>query len=199
MIDLIFYLLETGVKLAVGVVIGLMLLRGLISWLNLNPFGWFAYNVRRMTEPMVDPLRRNLFALQTRRDIAPLLLVLFVLVVGYFLLGLLGQFRQMIGYSLVGLSALAQGSPLTGARYLLGGLALGIIAVVITCIILQVIFSWVGFYGNWLSRLVTRVSEPVLNPFRRMIPPIGALDISPIVAILILYLLSAAVGAILLS
>jgi YggT family protein len=199
MMNLIFETLEVGIKLIVAVIIGLMLLRGLISWLNLNPFSWFAYNVRRITEPMVDPLRRNLFALQSRRDIAPVLLVLFVLIVAYFLLGLLDQARRTIGYALIGLNALAVGEPWQGFRYLLGGLALGIIAFVITCIILQVLFSWVGFYGNWLSRLVIRVSEPVLNPFRRMIPPLGVLDISPIVAIFALYLLSAAVTAVLLS
>lgn len=194
-----FEALEGFIKLAVAVVIGLMLLRGLISWLNLNPFGWFAYNVRRITEPMVDPLRRNLFALQSRRDIAPVLLVIFVLIVAYFLLGLLDQVRRTVGYVLLGLNDLTLGQPMQGLRYLLGGLALGVIAFVITCIILQVLFSWVGFYGNWFSRLVTRVSEPVLNPFRRMIPPLGVLDLSPIIAIFALHLLSAAVSAVLLS
>lgn len=197
--NLIFDVLETSIKLAVAVIIGLMLLRGLIGWLRVNPFGWLAYTVRRITDPLVDPLRRNLFVLQSRHDIAPLLLVIFVLIVAYFLLGLLDQTRRTVGYVLSGLMALAVGEPWQGFRYLLGGVAVGLIAFVITCIILQVLFSWFGFYGNWLSRLVIRVSEPVLDPFRRMIPPLGILDISPIVAIFALYLLSAAVTAVLLA
>jgi YggT family protein len=198
MIDLIFFALETLVKLAVAVVVVLMLLRGMISWLNLNPFGWVAYHVRRITEPMVDPLRRNMFAFQSRRDIAPVLLVLFVLIVAYFLLGLLSQFHQTTVFAVAGLSALSQGSAFQGLRYLIGAVALGVIAVVITAIILQVIFSWVGFFGNWLSRVVIRISEPVLDPFRRLIPPLGTIDISPLIALMILFLLSSAVRAILL-
>lgn len=196
MINLIFFWLEWLIKLAVAVVIGLMVLRGLISWLNVNPFTRFAYTIRRITEPLVDPLRRNLFALQTRRDIAPLLLILLTIIVAYFLLGLLDQIRVTMAYTLAGMGSLLSGLPVQGLRYLIGGLVFGIISVVITCIILQVIFSWVGFYGNWLSRLVIRVSEPVLGPFRRLIPPLGVLDISPLVAIMALYLLSAAVRAI---
>jgi len=38
-------------------------------------------------------------------------------------------------------------------------------------------------------RFVYRVTEPVLGPLRRIIPPIGNIDISPIVAIFIIYFL----------
>jgi len=37
------------------------------------------------------------------------------------------------------------------------------------------------------------VTEPLLGPLRRMIPPLGWMDISPLVAILILWLFQAAV------
>ncbi len=198
MIDLFFGSLALLIKLAVGVIIGLMVLRGLISWFNLNPFTWFAYNVRRLTEPMVDPLRRNMFAMQSQRDIAPILLIVFALIVAYFLLGLLDQFHEVARYVSAGTLALLQGSMFQGTRMLLGALALGVIAVVITSIILQVIFSWMGVYGNWLARLCYRISEPVLAPFRRMIPPMGFLDISPLVALIMLSILSAAVQTIIL-
>ncbi|MBI3949172.1 MAG: YggT family protein [Acidobacteria bacterium] len=198
MIDLTFALLALLVKAAVAVIIVLMLLRGMITWFNLNPFGWFAYNVRRLTEPMVEPLRRNLFAMQARRDIAPLLLVIFVLIVAYFVLGLLDQFHQATVYAAAGLSALSQGQSFQGIRYVIGALAIGVLSVVITAIIVQVIFSWVGVWGNWLARLVNRIAEPVLMPFRRMIPPLGVIDISPLIAIMILSLISAAVRAVIL-
>jgi YggT family protein len=38
-------------------------------------------------------------------------------------------------------------------------------------------------FGNFL----TNICEPYLEPFRRIIPPIGMLDISPIVGIFVLY------------
>jgi YggT family protein len=199
MIDLIFTSLNFMIKLAVGAVIVLMLLRGLISWLDLNPFGWLAYHVRQITEPMLAPLRRNPFALQTRRDIAPVLLVILVLLLWFFCHQLLGQMHNTIDYLTFGMNMLAQGDATRGLRFLFGGAVFGVIAIVVTCILLQVIFSWIGFYGNRISRLVTRVSEPVLGPFRRMIPPLGMFDISPIIAIILLNLIAEAVRGIFLA
>jgi YggT family protein len=48
-------------------------------------------------------------------------------------------------------------------------------------------------------RFLVDVTEPLLGPLRRMIPPLGWLDISPLVAILILMLFQQAVSGILLS
>lgn len=54
-------------------------------------------------------------------------------------------------------------------------------------IIIYILMSWfpnareTGF-GQMLGRIV----EPYLEPFRRIIPPLGMIDISPIVAILVL-------------
>lgn len=196
----VFTALESLIKFAVGAIIALMVLRFVISWLGVNPFSWFAYQVHRLTEPLVRPFRHTPFALHTRRDIAPLLAIILVLIVAYFLLGLLGQARSATGYMLKAMGEFAQGNPLTAVRYVLGATALALISLVITCIILEVIFSWVGFYGNWLTRMVRRVSEPVLGPFRRMIPPVlGTIDISPLIAILVLSLVSSAVRVIFLS
>jgi YggT family protein len=38
-------------------------------------------------------------------------------------------------------------------------------------------------------RLVGQITEPYLRPFRRLIPPIGMMDISPMVAILSLMII----------
>ncbi|MFB5677493.1 YggT family protein [Paenibacillus terreus] len=59
-------------------------------------------------------------------------------------------------------------------------------------IIVYVLLSWLpnareSFIGEWLGRLV----EPYLAPFRRFIPPIfGMIDISPIVALIVLNMAS---------
>lgn len=56
-------------------------------------------------------------------------------------------------------------------------------------IIIYVLMSWLpavreSFIGELLSKLV----EPYLRPFRRLIPPLGGMiDISPIVALIALY------------
>jgi YggT family protein len=42
---------------------------------------------------------------------------------------------------------------------------------------------------NWLQRFLYDVCEPYIRIFRRLLPPVGVLDLSPLVAILALYLL----------
>ena len=52
-------------------------------------------------------------------------------------------------------------------------------------ILMSVIMSWVstGSY-NPAAMLVNKLAEPVLSPFRKLIPPIGGIDITPILAII---------------
>ncbi len=64
----------------------------------------------------------------------------------------------------------------------------------ITLIIGYVILSWFpvsGVLGD-LHRVLASVVEPYLGLFRRIIPPIGMIDLSPIVAILVLQFLTRA-------
>ena len=53
-----------------------------------------------------------------------------------------------------------------------------------------VILSWihVPYALNWLQRFLYDVCEPYIRIFRRFLPPIGPLDLSPLIAILALYL-----------
>jgi YggT family protein len=54
-----------------------------------------------------------------------------------------------------------------------------------------VILSWirVPYALNWLQRFLYDVCEPYVRIFRRLLPPVGPLDLSPLMAILALYLL----------
>lgn len=58
-------------------------------------------------------------------------------------------------------------------------------------IIIRVLLSWIPNLdqGNPLVQLLNQITEPILGPARRIIPPIGGLDISPIVVILALQFL----------
>ena len=57
-------------------------------------------------------------------------------------------------------------------------------------VLLRVLFSWIRPDPyNPLVRFIYQVTEPILAPLRRYIPPFGGLDITPIVALLILDLL----------
>ncbi len=54
-------------------------------------------------------------------------------------------------------------------------------------ILIRVVLSWmpVDPYSP-LVRLLRELTDPVLEPFRRLIPPMGGFDFSPIVALFVL-------------
>lgn len=62
------------------------------------------------------------------------------------------------------------------------------IYLLIGALILQAVLSWVSPYSP-LSRPVAQLTQPFLNPIRRIVPPIAAIDLSPLVAILLAQLI----------
>lgn len=59
-------------------------------------------------------------------------------------------------------------------------------------IIVRALLSWVPSldYGHPVIRAIVRVTDPVLLPIRRLIPPLGGIDVTPIVALLLIQLAS---------
>ena len=57
-------------------------------------------------------------------------------------------------------------------------------------IFLRAILSWFSSRPNSLTLLLDRFTEPFLAPLRRIIPDTGAVDFTPMVAIIILQLLA---------
>ena len=54
-------------------------------------------------------------------------------------------------------------------------------------ILLAVVMSWLRQgSGSSFARFVYSLTEPVLEPIRRMLPEIGGLDLSPMVLLLVL-------------
>jgi YggT family protein len=67
----------------------------------------------------------------------------------------------------------------------------------IIVILIRVAFSWVSPYPtNSVSRIAWRVTEPVLGPVRRWLPPVSGIDLSPLVVTLGAYFLIAALRSI---
>ncbi|MBI4468173.1 MAG: YggT family protein [Acidobacteria bacterium] len=176
-----------------GGVVALVLLRSAVGWLKLNPFGWFAFNIRRYSETLLYPLRRSAMVANARQDIAPVVLILLSILLGAFTLQLLSEIRAAAEGIAFGASAFMAGEPARGLRFVVGHLLLAAISVLIICIILQVLFSWLSLYGNRLSRWIFRITEPVLEPLRRTIPAMGMFDLTPLIAYFLLSMLRWAV------
>lgn len=58
-------------------------------------------------------------------------------------------------------------------------------------ILIRVLMSWIPNLDpfNPIVRLLRQATDPILEPARRIIPPIGGMDLSPIAVILILQVL----------
>ena len=82
--------------------------------------------------------------------------------------------------------------PLNNLFYILADL----LQVLVFLIIAEVIVSWAIMFGSVSARkpwviTLRKVTDPVLEPFRRIIPPkvMGGLDISPVLAIILIQVL----------
>ncbi|MCL2160974.1 MAG: YggT family protein [Betaproteobacteria bacterium] len=166
-------MLEQIVLLIAGTVFGfitlVLLARFFMQWGRVsfrNPIGHFVITV---TDWAVMPARRiipGLFGL----DMASLLLawvtqILYVLIQ----IGLGLKVSSSLAIPLLGLVDLAR-----MATYLVFGVVL-----------VSVVLSWVGSRSP-AAYVFDELSRPFLAPFRRLIPPLGGIDLSPLVLLLVL-------------
>jgi YggT family protein len=62
-------------------------------------------------------------------------------------------------------------------------------------ILARVLMSWLNpRFEGLVARLLYQTTEPILAPIRRILPSTGMIDLSPIVAFLLIGLIAAAVG-----
>ncbi|HXC70704.1 MAG TPA: YggT family protein [Pyrinomonadaceae bacterium] len=171
----------------VGVIV-LMVLRLIVDALDLNPFGWISRTIHRLTDGFLIPVRGGLRNFGMDPKFAPLVVILLVILLGYFLLQLIGAICSTILGVLV---SVREGAMISVLGYLL----YGAISIYILLIIMRIVFSWGRLsYRNRIMRFLIDVTEPLLGPLRRIIPPLGWIDISPIVAFIILWLFQAAIA-----
>ena len=181
-----------AVSAVIIAVILLMVFRMIANYADLNPFAWTSLTIRRLTDSFVLPVRRALVGFGVDPKYSPLVVILIVILLGYFVL----QLASTIAGTLSGLLVSLQQGAMVSA---LGFILYGLISIYILLIFIRIIFSWgMISYSNRIMRFLVNTTEPLLGPLRRMIPPLGAMDISPIVAFLILWLFQQAIAGTLL-
>lgn len=146
-----------------------ILLRLCLQWVRADFYNPLSQFLVRVTNPLLIPLRRVI------PSIGPLDTASVVLA---FLLELLALFivSQINSISLgwFKLSLLAVTKLLMAVLWLYFFLILAV-----------VILSWLGSrVRHPIVPLMYQLTEPVLQPFRRLIPPIGGIDLSPLFAII---------------
>ena len=191
-IQRILWFVNRGLEVVIVASIALMIIRMITDAMDLNPFAWTSRTVRRLTDGFVMPVRGGLRQVGVDPKFAPLVVILVVIVVGYFV----AQLAQTIGGTIDGVwDSIRRGAVIT----VIGFIIYGLLSVYLILIIARVVFSWGQVsYGNRVMRFLMNTTEPLLGPLRRMLPPLGWIDISPFVASLIILFLRAAVAGTLL-
>lgn len=155
----LIFILDTLVTLVV-IAFLLRLLLPLVRADLRNPVG---QAVLRVTNPVVMPLRR-LLGSAGRIDLASLMALLLV---------------QLAGTAALGLVA---GAHVTPARLLVRtvhDLAQTVLQFYFVAVLIYALLSWLGPSGQGpAANLIGRLCEPLLAPVRRIVPPLGGLDLS---------------------
>lgn len=189
----IYWFVNWAVIIGIVAIIVIVLLRVLANQADLNPFGWSSLTIRRLTDPFIGPVRRALMGFGVDPKYAPLVTILMAVLLGWFAL----QLVSSISNTLAGIVfSLKNGAGVAVIGYVLYGL----VSLYILLIFIRIVFSWgMATYSNRVMRLLVNTTEPMLGPLRRIVPLVGAFDISPIVAFIILWLLQAAIAGTLLK
>lgn len=166
--QIVFYVLSY-ISYAIFVVTvataSLLVLRVIVAWAGVNPFGWLPFHLRRVTEPLVRPLRQPFSGYTMRFDLLPLVAAATILFAGLFagyvfdrLVGILADVVQSVNYNVVtGRRALAWLIMLAGVLYE-------------GAIFLRIILPWFGLgYGSRFLRFAFRITEPLMRPIRRLL------------------------------
>ncbi len=188
----IYWFISSGVIAVIVAVIALVLLRLIADKANPNPFGWTARTIRRLTDPLISPVRRALAGFGVNPKYAPLVTILLTILLGWFSLQLVGSLANTIAGILHSLDKHA-------VVPIIGYVLYGLLSFYILLIFLRIVFSWVMVsYSSRLMRFVVNATEPLLGPLRRWVPRVGMFDISPMFAFVIVWLLQTAVAGTLL-
>jgi YggT family protein len=163
------FLVETLFSLYIGAI----LVRFLLAWSRANFYNPLSQFLVKITNPVLVPLRRMIPAIG-KLDTAAIVLALGLTIIQVLLLlGLMGRDASILNVVLYSVFELLR----------------TVVHIYIFAMIIQAVMSWVGnTYGNPLADLLNSLTSPLLRPIRNIVPVIGMVDLSPMVAILLLYI-----------
>jgi len=188
----LYWFMNWAVIAVIVAVVLLVLLRLIANQADLNPFAWSSRTIRRLTDPLIGPVRRALMGFGVDPKYAPLVAILITILLGWFSLQLVSSIANTVAGVLLSLASHA-------VVPVIGYVLYGLLSFYSLLIFIRIIFSWVMVsYSNRVMRFLVNATEPMLGPLRRMVPLVGTFDISPIVAFIILWLFQAAIAGTLL-
>ena len=166
--EITLYLIQT----VIGIYLLIMLMRFVLQLSLADFYNPICQFLVRATNPLVVPLRRVLPA-RGRLDFASLVLAILIQLLGIILI------IVMNGFSLPSFSLLLAWSVVAVTGLL--------VKIYFFALLGMIILSWIApGTSNPAAYLMYQITEPMMAPFRRLIPPMGGLDFSPIVLFILI-------------
>lgn len=182
----IFSLILWGVF---GVFIGILLLRLIFNYSDPNPFGKvgrFGFKVRKATERWVYPAARFFAMYRIDTRLAPLLTMFIGFLITYF-------FAQIISNTFFVIDGLTAGVMRGNPMIIIGFILYGLLSILVLFIFLRFLASWFVFTQKTFFAFVMKVTNPIMLPVQRLIPPLGMFDISAMLVLLVISFLQSVV------
>ncbi|MGH8373405.1 MAG: YggT family protein [Gammaproteobacteria bacterium] len=152
-----------------------ILLRVLLQWVRADFYNPLSQAIVKLTNPPLRPLRR-LIPGWRGIDFAALLLAALI---------------QLINVLLVLWIASVAANTVSIIFWTLLKLIFILVNLYFFSILLEAILSWTGQgHSNPVGRMLWQVNAPLLAPVRRVLPPLGGLDLSPLVVIILLQVIN---------
>lgn len=159
------------VSLAFDLYIFLVLTRFLLQLVRADFYNPASQFVVKTTNPLLKPLRKLVPGFGGV-DVASLILVILLILAKVFVIQLLGGASLAI-------------DPVVLLIFVVREVARLMLEYIFWTVLARVVLSWVAPDPyNPIVRVVVQITEPVMAPARRLLPPLGGFDLSPILVLL---------------
>jgi YggT family protein len=178
--------LRTGLLLAALAMTVIAVVDWMVRTRRINAFSPIARLFRERIDPLLEPVERRVIRAGGLPANAPWWALAGIVIGGIVLLSILDFVAGLIADAMVGVSG--------GVGGVVRLLIFWTFTLLRIAILVRVIASWLPIspYSPWIRWSFT-LSEPILRPMRRFIPPFRSIDITPIIAFFALGLLEAIV------
>ena len=168
------FLISTALELYTMV----MLLRIWMQWARCDFYNPLAQFVVKATQPIVGPLRRILPSMGPI-DTASLVMAFVLSLIKSMVLFMVITFQPIIWISAVLILVKTVGS------------------LIFWVLLVMAIMSWVSQGRSPIEYVLIQLADPLLRPIRRLLPAMGGIDFSPMILVLLLYVINMGVAEVL--
>jgi YggT family protein len=166
-----------------------LVLRLIFNFADPNPFGAvgrFGFKIKKLTEKWIYPAARFLANFRVDTRLAPLVTLFIGLVFTYFA-------SQIIGNAFFVIDGLSTGIASGNPKMFIGFVLYGLLSVLVLFIFIRFLSQWFVFTRKTVLGFVMRVTDPIMLPVQKLIPPIGMFDISAMLVLILIGLLQSVV------